>query len=86
MGLLISLIQSVAMVLKILIIADIIVSYFLSPYHQVRAFLDRIVQPMLDPIRRVVPPLAMIDFSPLVLIILIQVAEGLLTGILVSLA
>ncbi len=85
MGLLISIIQSVAMILKILIIADIIVSYFLSPYHQVRSFLDRIVQPLLDPIRRVVPPLAMIDFSPLILIILIQVAEGLLTGILVSL-
>lgn len=85
MVLLINTIHAVAMVLNILIIADILVSYFLSPYHQVRAFLDKIVQPMLDPIRRVVPPLAMIDFSPLVLIILIQVLESLLTGVLYSL-
>ncbi|MHC1784819.1 MAG: YggT family protein [Anaerolineaceae bacterium] len=81
---LITAIHAAAMILNILIIADIVVSYFMSPYNQVRSFLDRIVQPLLNPIRRVVPPLQMIDFSPLILIILIQVLENLLTGILSS--
>jgi YggT family protein len=82
---LINAIHTAAMILNILIIADIVVSYFMSPFHQIRVFLDRIVQPLLNPIRRIVPPLQMIDFSPLILIILIQVLESLLTGLLFSL-
>ncbi len=85
MGLLINLIHVLAVVLTICIFADILVSYFLTPYHPVRSFLDKIVQPMLNPIRRVLPMIGMFDFSPLVLLILIQLVEGLLTGILASL-
>jgi YggT family protein len=64
--------------LTLLIFADIIVSYFLDPFHPVRRTLDSIVQPMLVPIRRIVPSVGMIDFSPLVLIIVIQLVETIL--------
>jgi YggT family protein len=37
---------------------------------------------MLQPIRRIVPPLGMIDFSPVILMILIQVLESILITIL----
>jgi YggT family protein len=63
----------------------VILSYFLDPYHPVRRGLDRLVDPMLSPIRRVVPLVGMIDFSPLVLIILIQIIGGLLVRLLFTL-
>jgi YggT family protein len=80
-SLLINLIQAIAWLLSVLIIVDIIISYFMSPYQPIRMTIDRIIQPLLIPIRRVVPPLGMIDLSPMVLLILIQVAESLLIGI-----
>ena len=81
-GLLIFLVQIVAWVFSLLLIVDILLSYFLSPFNSVRMALDRIVQPVLTPIRRIVPPIAMIDFSPVILLILIQLVESLLLGIL----
>ncbi|GIV66370.1 MAG: YggT family protein [Chloroflexota bacterium] len=83
--LLITLIQAIGSVLFILVIVSVVLSYFMSPYHPIRANLDRIVEPLLSPIRRVVPPVGMIDFSPLILIILIQVVETLLISLLASL-
>lgn len=64
--------------LNLIIFADIIVSFFLSPYHPIRAFLDRIVNPLLAPIRRFMPQTGMFDFSPIVLILILQVVEYLL--------
>jgi YggT family protein len=72
-------------ILILLVILSVILSYFLDPYHPVRRGLDRLVDPMLSPIRRVVPLLGMIDFSPLVLIILIQIIGGLLVRLLFTL-
>ncbi len=83
--LLITLVQVLGSVLFILVIVSVVLSYFMSPYHPVRAYLDRIVEPLLSPIRRVVPPVGMIDFSPLVLIILIQVIQTLLISLLAAL-
>jgi len=82
--LLIALIQAVGSVLFIVVIVSVVLSYFMSPYHPLRSNLDRIVEPLLNPIRRVVPPLGMIDFSPLILIILIQVVQTLLISLLAS--
>lgn len=83
--LLIALIQALGSLLFIVVIVSVVLSYFMSPYHPIRSNLDRIVEPLLNPIRRVVPPLGMIDFSPLILIILIQVVETLLISLLASL-
>ncbi len=68
-----------------LVFADIIVSFFLNPYHPVRATLDRIVEPLLAPIRRFMPPTGMFDFSPLVFMLLVQVLGNVLIGMLLSL-
>jgi len=84
-GLLINIVQTIGTLLMAVVIIDIIISYFVSPYNQFRMLLDRIVNPMLNPLRRVIPPLGGIDFSPVVLIILIQVAESLLITVLASL-
>ena len=50
----------------------------------VRAFviaLDRITAPLYRPIRRLLPDFGGIDFSPLVILILIQVISKLLDGV-----
>jgi len=79
---LIRIIQTAGTVLLLVVLASVLLSYFLPPYNSVRRFLDRIVEPILAPIRRVVPPLGMIDFSPVILMILIQVVESLLVTLL----
>jgi YggT family protein len=69
-----------------LVIVKIILSYFMDPYHPVRRTLDNLVEPMLAPIRRVVPLIGMFDFSPLVLIILVQILSSALIRFLIALS
>jgi YggT family protein len=69
-----------------IVIASILLSYFVDPYHPLRQGVDNLVRPLLDPIRKIVPPVGMLDFSPFVLIILIQVVSNLLVRFLVSIS
>lgn len=66
----------------ILVLAHVILSYFLSPYHPIRLFIDQLVEPLLAPIRRVVPLVGMFDFSPIILIILVQFIARILISLL----
>jgi len=53
----------------------------------VRAFaiaIDRLTAPLYRPIRRLLPDFGGIDFSPLVILILIQVIKKLLAGVVVQ--
>ena len=84
MNSLIYIIDALSNVLVVLVIVSVILSYFMDPYHPVRRGVDRIVDPMLSPIRRVVPPLGMFDFSPLILIILIQLISNLIIRFLIA--
>jgi YggT family protein len=79
---LIWLINFVAQALIILIIVSVILSYVMDRYHPVRRWVDSIVEPLLMPIRRVLPALGGLDFSPLVLILLIQLIANLLNRLL----
>ncbi len=86
MGLLIELITVAFTVLWLLVLAHVVVSWVLSPYHEIRRFLDRIVQPLLYPIRKFVPPVGGIDFSPMVLLIGLDLVRRVVVGLLVGLA
>ncbi|MFN2275231.1 MAG: YggT family protein [Anaerolineales bacterium] len=68
--------------LSILIIADVLVSYILDPYHPLRRFLDSIVQPLLLPIQRILPPIGGLDLSPLVLLIVLDLISRALRDFL----
>ena len=72
--------------LILLVIVQAALSYFLSPYDPVRRVIDRIINPILEPIRRVLPPMGMFGFSPLVLIILLQLLDMLVRSLLFSVA
>lgn len=79
----VQLIQVLANLLTLIVIVDVLASWVLpNPYHPFRQAVHRIVDPMLAPIRRLIPPVGMIDFSPMVLILVIQVIEVVLVNLL----
>ncbi len=81
-GFLIVFIQLLANILVIMVIAEVLLSYFMPPYHSVRVMLSRFIGPLLDPIRKILPNTGPIDFSPLVLLILVQLLESVLVNLL----
>ena len=68
--------------LVLLIVLKVLLSYFMDPYHTFRQSVDRIVDPMLKPIRQIVPSFGRFDFSPLILLILIEVIFRVILNIL----
>ena len=79
---LVQLINVIANVLLILVFLSVILSWILPPFHRVREAIDRLVDPLLNPIRRILPTAGTFDFSPLVLMIIIQFASQILIGII----
>jgi YggT family protein len=79
----VKLISVLANAIVLLVIVQVALSYFMSPFHPVRRTIDRIVEPMLAPIRKVVPLVGMFDFSPLILIVLVQVLATVVINLLV---
>ena len=73
-----------ANLLIILIFIWVIVSWILAPYHPLREALDRIIEPMLAPIRRVIPMVGMLDLSPMILMILIELVSRILISLVAS--
>lgn len=71
----------IVQLISLLVIVHTLLSYFLPPYHPAREFLGRIVEPMLAPIRRMLPQTGMLDFSPLVLIIALQIVSWIVLSI-----
>lgn len=82
---LIKLIEIIVQVYVFLLLMHVVLSYFMSPFHPLRQQLSRVIEPLLAPIRRAIPTVGMIDFSPLVLLILVQLAGKILTILLRSL-
>ena len=85
-SLIILFIRALSQLLVLLVIVSVILSYFMDPYQRVRRSIDSVVEPMLAPIRRIVPLIGMLDFSPIILIILIQILSNLIIRFLISLS
>ena len=65
--------------LTILILLRVVVSWFsLRPTNVLIVILYRVTEPLLAPLRRIIPRVGTLDFSPLVAIILIQLIYYLL--------
>lgn len=79
------LIDILVRLIVLLLFANMILSFFMSPFHPVRETLERILRPMLDPIRRYLPPVGGLDFSPVVLFIIISLLGSILRTFLLSL-
>ena len=80
-------------IVTLVIIGQVILSWLLAfnvlnvSSGGVRGFiiaLDRVTAPLYRPIRRILPDFGGIDFSPLVILILIQVLKKLLAGVVIQ--
>lgn len=67
--------------LSLLIILHTVLGYFLPWDHPLRRTLEKIVSPMLRPIRNLIKPVGGLDFSPFVLILAIYLLERLLSSV-----
>jgi YggT family protein len=77
-----TLVVTLGQILSILILVDALLSFMMPPTAPLRAALGRILQPMYAPIRRFLPSTGMFDFSPIILLIIIQLLVRLITTIL----
>ncbi|RMG89601.1 MAG: YggT family protein [Chloroflexi bacterium] len=87
MLLVIQIIDLVFRIFYILVIARVILSWIrISPYHPTWGPLVRITydltEPIMAPIRRILPPMGGLDFTPFIVLILLSVVQQVLIGIL----
>ena len=66
----------------ILIIASAVLSFILPPHDRIRQTVDMLVDPLLNPIRKIVPNMGMFDFSPLVLLIVMQLVGNVIASLI----
>ena len=78
MSLLFDIIMVLCNVLTLVIIARVILSWFSPRPNRLTIILDKITEPILSPLRRIIPRTGMFDFTPLVAIILLQLIVYLL--------
>ena len=64
------------------VIIHTLLGYFLGPFHPARQVTSRLFEPLLNPIRQMLPQGGMLDFSPLILIILVQLLEIVIISVL----
>lgn len=70
-------------VLDFLIIARIIMSWVnVDPSNSIARWIYEITEPILAPFRRLIPQTMMIDFSPIIAILVINMVERLVMGLL----
>ena len=70
----------------IIIIGAIISWVNPDPYHPVVKTINRLTEPVLRPIRRIIPPIGGLDFSPVVAIFLVYLIQILVIHLLYRLA
>ena len=70
---------------ELAILARVLLSWFrVNPYHPAVAFLYQITEPILRPLRNVIPPLGMIDISPIVALILMDIIRQIVRAIILG--
>ena len=81
-------VQLIFYAINLLILARILMSWLpmaginIDPYNPAVRFLVQATDIFLEPFRRVIPPMGGIDFSPIVAILVIQLVESLVVGLL----
>jgi YggT family protein len=69
--------------LSLAILARVLLSWLrVSPYHPAVGLLYRITEPILAPLRRVIPPIGMVDISPIIALILLQIIQQILVAMI----
>ena len=81
-GWLIQFINLLFQVLIFAIVARALLSWFnLRPDHPLVRILFDLTEPILNPLRRVIPTIGMLDITPIAAIILLEFTRGILLGL-----
>ena len=71
---------------SIILLARVLISWFpVDPYNPIVRVLHQLTEPLLAPIRRLLPQTGAIDFSPLVGFVVIILAQRIVIGLLLPL-
>ena len=69
--------------LSLAILARVLLSWVrVSPYHPAVELLYQITEPVLAPLRRVIPPVGMMDISPIIAMFLLRIIGQVLVEII----
>ena len=75
-------------ILTLAIIGRALLSWFQigpgNPFHMLAVVLHQITEPLLGPLRRVIPTIGMIDITPIVALLLLQFLQGALVSSLLK--
>ena len=73
-------------VLEMAILMRVILSWFrLDPYHPFVQIVHQITEPVIGPLRRIIPSIGMIDITPVVALIVLQIVQEILLSLIRSL-
>ena len=76
-------VEVLGIILHVAILGRVIMSWLpISAEHPISVILHQVTEPILGPIRKVLPKLGMLDFSPIVAILLIVVIQNVLLRVL----
>lgn len=73
-------------VYNLILFARVLMSWFpgLDLRHPIVQFLVQVTEPVLAPLRRLIPPVAMMDISPIVAFLLLEVVRCVVLGALIA--
>jgi YggT family protein len=75
-------INTLAALLSLLMLIYVLASWVFPPYHNVYRALAAICDPLLAPIRRLLPPVGGLDFSPFIFLVLVNLLAAILAGLI----
>ena len=79
MGLLVTIVNLLYWAFWLLILARVLISFTrMDPSHPIRRTVYDLTEPILAPIRRILPPSSGLDFSPLIALLLLELVRMLL--------
>lgn len=82
---LIEIVQIFFALYSFILLARVLIGWFqVDPYNPLVQTLYALTEPLLSPIRRILPPAGPFDFSPIVAFILLQVVEQIIVAMLAS--
>lgn len=72
-------------VLNLIVFFDVILSWIVPRDNAVFQFIDSLARPLLNAVRRLIPPIGMIDLSPIIVLFGLEMIKNILVALLSSL-